>query len=101
VRVKGIAEQFLLAGARVIINGRTTERMEGTVKDLVETQGYPPERIYSALGDVSTAEGVTALCDRVDTIGEIDVLVCNVRNQLITANSLEGRAFVYRWGYSL
>jgi len=68
----GIAEAFVKAGAKVAINGRNVEKLEGAVKGL-QAHG-------TALGvaaDVRQYDAMEkALQTTRDTYGEIDILVC-------------------------
>ncbi|MYL39530.1 SDR family NAD(P)-dependent oxidoreductase [Halobacillus litoralis] len=69
---KEIAKTFLEEGARVVINGRTAEKLDHVVeefKHLGDIQGIA--------ADVSTKEGADALIQKVDAIGDLDVLVNN------------------------
>lgn len=68
----GIAERFVKAGAKVVINGRNVEKLEGAVKQLQEhgsAMGIPADvRDYAAVEKAfQTAH---------DAYGEIDILVC-------------------------
>src|SRR3712207_3837789 len=68
----GIAEAFVKAGAKVVINGRNVEKLEAAVKGL--------QQHGTAMGlaaDVRSYESVEkAMQTTRDTYGEIDILVC-------------------------
>ncbi|MCY1081219.1 SDR family oxidoreductase [Archangium lansingense] len=68
----GIAEAFVKAGAKVVINGRNVEKLEGAVKGLQQhgtAMGLP--------ADVRSYESVEkAMKAARDAYGELDILVC-------------------------
>jgi NAD(P)-dependent dehydrogenase (short-subunit alcohol dehydrogenase family) len=68
----GIAEAFVKAGAKVVINGRNVEKLEGAVKALQAhgtAMGVPADvRNYDAVAQ--------AFQQAHDAYGEIDILVC-------------------------
>lgn len=68
-----IAERLREAGARVIVNGRTRDRVDAAVAHVNSIPGAADARGITA--DVTTAEGAQAL---VDEAGEIDILVNSV-----------------------
>lgn len=69
---KATAEAFLESGARVAVNGRTTESV---ARAIAELGGEP---IVAAPGDVATAQGCRAVvATALDGLGGLDVLVNN------------------------
>ena len=68
----GIAEAFVKAGARVVINGRNVEKLEAAVKGLQAhgtAMGVPADvRQYDAMAQ--------ALQSAREAYGELDILVC-------------------------
>ncbi len=65
------AKAFLDAGARVAVNGRTTESTSSAIERL-----GGGDRLFSAPGDVSTVAGCdTVVGTAVDALGGLDVLV--------------------------
>ncbi|MFP2925773.1 SDR family oxidoreductase [Pyxidicoccus sp. 3LG] len=68
----GIAEAFVKAGAKVAINGRNVEKLEGAVKGL-QAHGTA----MGVAADVRDFAAVTQALQTVrDAYGEIDILVC-------------------------
>lgn len=68
----GIAEAFVKAGAKVAINGRNVEKLEGAVKGL---QAHGDAMGVAA--DVRDFAAVSQALQKVrDAFGEIDILVC-------------------------
>ena len=64
-------EAFLGSGARVVINGRTTE---STAEAIAELGGG--ERLVPAPGDVATAQGCEAIVkNAINELGGLDILV--------------------------
>lgn len=70
---KGIAKSLLQEGARVVINGRTEDSLNQT---LAELSAFG--ECHAALGDIGTAAGAQAVIEKVDSLGELDVLVNNM-----------------------
>lgn len=70
---KGIAKEFLKEGARVIINGRDTVKLERTVQELSSFG----ECLQSS-GDISTAEGAAAVIQDTEKAGDLDILINNL-----------------------
>ena len=69
-----IARRLAEAGARVAINGRSADRVQGALESLAEA-GIDPAQLIAAPGDVTTEDGLrTALQDA----GDIDILVNNL-----------------------
>ena len=68
-----IARQLAAEGARVIINGRTSERVAAAVNKLKEA--YPQAEISGVAADFSKAAEVTAITQQVP---EVDILINNV-----------------------
>ncbi len=69
---KQIAKTFLEEGARVVINGRTQDKLNHVVTELSSIG-----EIHGIAADVSNAKGADHLISQVDAIGELDVLVNN------------------------
>ncbi|MBM7705047.1 SDR family NAD(P)-dependent oxidoreductase [Metabacillus iocasae] len=69
---KGTAISFLKEGAKVIINGRSQENVEATVKEL---SAYGT--VYGIRADVAKRDESNELIEKVNEIGELDVLVNN------------------------
>jgi NAD(P)-dependent dehydrogenase (short-subunit alcohol dehydrogenase family) len=70
---KGIAKSFLQEGAKVIINGRTSDRVESTISELSAFG-----TVYGIAADISVPEQAKTFIDEVKKHGEIDVLVNNM-----------------------
>jgi len=70
------AELFLKAGATVVVNGRTKERVLKIVKDFNDAKFAG--KAIAAVGDVTTAQGVASVAAEVDKNGELDILINNV-----------------------
>jgi NAD(P)-dependent dehydrogenase (short-subunit alcohol dehydrogenase family) len=68
-----IACQLAAEGARVIVNGRSEPAVSNAVTQLL--QAAPTARVESFVGDLSTAEAVTALTARFPAV---DILVNNL-----------------------
>lgn len=68
----GIAERFVKAGAKVVINGRNVEKLEGAVKQLQEHGSAMG--ITADVRDYAAVE--KAFQTAHDAYGEIDILVC-------------------------
>ena len=68
----GIAKALLGLGARVGINGRTSERVEAAIATL--RADHPAGEPFAAVGDVASADGVDAL---VAALPDVDILVNN------------------------
>jgi len=69
---RAIAEGLARAGASVVINGRTRERVDVAVKELRAL--LPDADFIGVVADVSTAEGSASLAAQVD---DVDILVNN------------------------
>lgn len=70
---RGIAEAFLAEGASVILNGRSAERGEQTLREL-----QAGDRAVFRQGDVTRQEDVESFVDfTVEHFGRVDVLVNN------------------------
>jgi NAD(P)-dependent dehydrogenase (short-subunit alcohol dehydrogenase family) len=68
---RGAVEAFLEAGARVAINGRTSESTSAAISALGDI-----ERLVAAPGDVATAAGCEAIAlTAIEGLGGLDVLV--------------------------
>lgn len=68
-----IANQLAADGARVIVNGRTAEAVDGALQEIRRTT--PTAKLEGFAGDVSKAHAVTALLARFPSV---DVLVNNL-----------------------
>ncbi|MGW4093723.1 SDR family NAD(P)-dependent oxidoreductase [Nocardia sp. NPDC004750] len=72
----GCAHALSAAGARVIITGRSRDRLEQVASSVTE-QGYGTPSV--AVADVTRAAGVSALLDAAAELGDrVDILVNNV-----------------------
>ena len=71
---EAIATGLAAAGAEVVVNGRTEERVAAAVARIAETTGAGA-RLRRAPGDIGTVDGAAAVVDAVN--GGIDVLVLN------------------------
>lgn len=69
-----IAQQLAEAGARVAVNGRTSERVQEAI-DALAGAGIHRDQLLTATGDVTTDDGLTAA---LDATGEVDILVNNL-----------------------
>ena len=69
-----IAQRLALAGARVAVNGRSSERVQEALDALVGA-GVDPSRLIAAPGDVTAEDGLAAA---LEAAGEVDVLVNNL-----------------------
>ena len=69
-----IAQRLALAGARVAVNGRSSQRVQEALDALVGA-GVDPSRLVSAPGDVTAEDGLAAA---LEAAGEVDVLVNNL-----------------------
>ena len=68
-----IARGLLEEGAKVVINGRTRQRVDEAVAKL-----KPAGNAFGAAGDMSTAAGAAQVVAGVNAIGPLDILVNNV-----------------------
>ena len=69
-----IAQRLALAGARVAVNGRSSQRVQEALDALVGA-GVDPSRLIAAPGDVTAEDGLAAA---LEAAGEVDVLVNNL-----------------------
>ena len=69
-----IAQRLALAGARVAVNGRSSQRVQGALESLVGA-GIEPSLLVAAPGDVTAEDGLAAA---LEAAGEVDVLVNNL-----------------------
>lgn len=69
---KAIAKLFAREGAKVIINGRSKERVEATVEEL-KAIGF----VYGIPADLSTVAGAEQLAATASEIGPVDILINN------------------------
>ena len=74
---KAIAEGFLRLGARVIIHGRDADRVRRQAERYLAIQEFIGEPIALA-ADVSKPEDLEVMCDRINALGPLDILVNNV-----------------------
>ena len=73
---RGIASVLAGAGANVAINALTSTHAESTAQDIEDSTG---KKIVTALGDVTTAEGVSEVVGQVmSALGHIDILINNL-----------------------
>ena len=78
---RGIGEAFLVEGAKIVINGRDTEKGERALKEM-----SAGERGHFVRGDVTVREDVDAVVDgAVEKFGRIDILVNNAGGLIKTA----------------
>lgn len=68
-----IAKSLAAEGARVVVNGRTEERVAAAVAEI--KNDYPEAEIAGVAGDLSTAEGVASVTRFADSV---DILVNNM-----------------------
>ncbi len=68
-----IARRLLAEGVRVVVNGRTQERVDAAVAQL-QSIGT----VTGVAADMSTAAGAAVLAARVQRVGALDILVNNV-----------------------
>lgn len=73
---KGIAEGFIKEGTRVIINGRTSPKVQDTVAEF--RAKYPGADISGIAADLTKLEEANRLYDEATKTGPLDVLVNNV-----------------------
>ena len=69
-----IAQRLALAGARVAVNGRSSQRVQEALDALVGA-GVDPSLLVAAPGDVTAEDGLAAA---LEAAGEVDVLVNNL-----------------------
>ena len=69
-----IAQRLALAGARVAVNGRSSQRVQEALESLVGA-GIEPSLLVAAPGDVTAEDGLAAA---LEADGEVDVLVNNL-----------------------
>ena len=69
-----IAQRLALAGARVAVNDRSSQRVQGALESLVGA-GVEPSLLVAAPGDVTAEDGLAAA---LEAAGEVDVLVNNL-----------------------
>lgn len=69
---KAIAKLLAREGAKVIINGRSEERVEATVQELKAIGS-----VYGIAADLSTAAGAEQLATTASEIGSVDILINN------------------------
>jgi len=72
---RAIAEALAAEGARVVINSRSAEKLEGVKKSIVEATGAEVVAIACDLTQPGGAEALVA--GAIDAFGEVDILVTN------------------------
>lgn len=70
---KGIAESLVREGAKVIVNGRTEDRVEKVVEELSSIG-----TVYGIAADIANSEESHKLIEEVKNIGPLDVLINNM-----------------------
>ncbi|AOR99624.1 3-oxoacyl-[acyl-carrier-protein] reductase [Bacillus subtilis] len=70
---KAAAKSFLQEGAAVIVNGRKQETVNRTIEEL---SGYGT--VHGAAADLSKTDEAAAFIEKVNEIGDIDILVNNL-----------------------
>lgn len=70
---KAAAKSFLQEGAAVIVNGRKQETVDRTIEEL---SGYGT--VHGAAADLSKTDEAAAFIEKVNEIGDIDILVNNL-----------------------
>ncbi|UII55856.1 SDR family oxidoreductase [Cytobacillus spongiae] len=70
---KGIAKSFLQEGAKVIVNGRSSTRVEETVAEL---SGFG--KVFGIAADVTDAKEAALFIEQAKSYGQVDVLVNNM-----------------------
>lgn len=70
---KAAAEAFLAEGARVIVNGRTEEKVQSVVDELSKHG-----TVHGIAADLSNREQSRTLIEKTKQIGELDILVNNM-----------------------
>lgn len=77
---KGMATRFAKEGARVVITGRTLEKLEETKKEIEQFEG----QILPVQMDVRNIEDIKAMIEKIDKeFGRIDVLVNNAAGNFL------------------
>lgn len=69
-----IAAQLMAEGVRVVVNGRTEEKVSNAVERLSVGGG----NALGLVADLATTDGGAAVAAKVDELGGIDILVCNM-----------------------
>lgn len=76
---KAIALKLAIAGAKVIVNGRSEKATAAAVEQINEAAAASGGSAIAAVADLSTVEGNDALVAAVEATSQpLDVLVCNV-----------------------
>lgn len=70
---KAVATGLIQEGAKVIINGRSEERVKSVVAELSSLG-----KVYGIVADLSTTIGINQLISQARDIGSVDILVNNV-----------------------
>jgi 3-oxoacyl-[acyl-carrier protein] reductase len=75
---KGIAKAFLREGARVAISGRTREKLDAALKDLIIVSGASPDAVLGIAADIGDSAAVTRMFAGVlAKFGTLDILINN------------------------
>ena len=69
------ARQLAAEGCTVVVNGRTTARVDDAARRVREAAGVADDAVRGVAADLGTAEGCAALCAAVP---DVDVLVNNL-----------------------
>jgi len=90
---KATAARLATEGARVVINGRTPDRLEAALSELSTTDGYHTQRVPGVSGvvaDISRSEEAEALVAQViERLGRIDIVVNSAGIDGAGVNALE------------
>ncbi|MBF7731178.1 SDR family NAD(P)-dependent oxidoreductase [Pseudomonas sp. N040] len=75
---KGIAKAFLREGARVAISGRTREKLDAALKDLITVSGASPDAVLGIAADIGDSAAVTRMfVELLAKFGTLDILINN------------------------
>ncbi|MDC2864885.1 MULTISPECIES: 2,4-dienoyl-CoA reductase [unclassified Bacillus (in: firmicutes)] len=78
---KGMATRFAKEGARVVITGRTLEKLEETKKEIEQFEG----QVLPVQMDVRNIEDIKGMIEKIDKeFGRIDVLVNNAAGNFLS-----------------
>lgn len=74
---KGVAEAFLQEGARVVLTGLDSARLQATEASFREKYGV--DKVLGFVGDLQQEDQVEALAEWLEgKVGELDHLICNI-----------------------
>jgi NAD(P)-dependent dehydrogenase (short-subunit alcohol dehydrogenase family) len=92
------AEGLAAQGARVWMNGRSPERLDAAASTVREK--VPDAQVETVVGDVSTAEGVKAVTDRVT---DLDILInmAGGTDRLVPFVELTDEDWQYQWDFNV